>query len=140
MEHLAILNKKWKLLTKILSGEKTIESRWGNKYKKTLYNKIKKNDIIYFKESGKPVTVKAIVKKVLFFNNLNKNKIKQILQNYGKQICIPNFYIAEVFRKNFCVLIFLKDVHKIKPFNINKKGYGIMTSWICIDGINKLKK
>ncbi|MBI1972386.1 ASCH domain-containing protein, partial [Candidatus Woesearchaeota archaeon] len=44
MDHLAILKKKW--LEKILSGEKTIESRWY-KQKITPYQKIAKGDTAY---------------------------------------------------------------------------------------------
>ena len=77
MEHIAILNKKLRLLEKIISGNKTIESRWY-KSKKRPYKNIKKEEIVYFKNSGESVTIKTIVEKVLFFNNLNKSKIKNI--------------------------------------------------------------
>ena len=33
----------------------------------------------------------------------------------------------------------VKDVKEINPFNINKKGYGLMSAWISVDDINKLK-
>ena len=56
MEHLAILSKHSRLLAKILSREKTIESRWY-KFKKTPYKNIAIGDTIYFKESGEPVTL-----------------------------------------------------------------------------------
>ena len=62
---------------KILSGEKTIESRW---YKKKIapYNKIKESDKVYFKESGqKFVTTSGITKKVLFIDNLDESKIME---------------------------------------------------------------
>ena len=64
MDHLAILAKESKLLGKILSGRKKIESRWS-KFKRTPYGNIIKGELIYFKDSGKPVTVKAKVSKVL---------------------------------------------------------------------------
>ena len=58
MDHLAILAKKRNLLPKIISGEKTIESRWY-KFKKTPYNNISIGDTVYFKDSGEPANVKA---------------------------------------------------------------------------------
>ena len=65
MEYLAILSKQSRLLAKILSREKTIESSWY-KFKKTPYKNIAIGDTIYFKESGEPVTAReAQVSKVL---------------------------------------------------------------------------
>jgi len=31
-------------------------------------------------------------------------------------------------------------VEKIKPFNIDKTGFGAMSAWISVDDINQLKK
>jgi len=143
MRHIAIMRKSWGLLPKILTGEKTVESRWyKNKY--TPWNKIKQGDIVYFKDSGEPVSVKAGVSKVLQFENLNKNKRKGILDKYAKTDLGVKELTPEiknyVFNKNYCILIFFKNPKKIKPFNINKSGYGAMASWICVENISKIKK
>ena len=75
MEHIAILSKKRKILDKIISGEKIIESRWY-KFKKTPFEVISAGETVYFKESGEPVSAKAKVQKALFFKDLNLEKIK----------------------------------------------------------------
>ncbi len=139
MEHIAILSKERKLLAKILSGEKTIESRWY-KFKRTPYKTIYVGETVYFKDSGEPVTAKAIVEKALFFEDLDYSKIKNVLENYGKQICIPLSSAEKLVGKNYCTLVFLKDVEKIDPFNINKTGFGLMSAWICVEDVEKLKK
>ena len=54
MDHVAIMNKSWGLIPKILSGSKTIESRWY-KTKRTPWDKIAKGDTVYFKNSGEQV-------------------------------------------------------------------------------------
>lgn len=138
MDHLAILAKKRKLLSKIISGEKTVESRWY-KFKRTPYDNISAGDMVYFKDSGDPATVKAKVSKVLFFQDLNLEKIKEILEKYGKNIGIPSSYAPELAGKNFCTLIFLNEVEEIKPFQIDKTGYGLMAAWITIDDIRRIK-
>ncbi|MDP3698665.1 MAG: hypothetical protein Q8R47_03690 [Nanoarchaeota archaeon] len=138
MEHLAILSKQSKLLAKILSGEKTIESRWY-KFKKTPYENIAASDVIYFKESGEAVTARAGVAKVLFVNHLDEEKIEKLLEQYGKEIGVSMTYAEKVNGKNFCTLIFLEKVERIEPFEINKKGYGLMAAWITIDKIEKIK-
>lgn len=138
MDHLAILAKERKLLAKIKTGEKTIESRWY-KFRRTPYHHISKDDTIYFKDSGEPVTIKAEVAQVLFFADLDENKIKEIIQEYGERICLSPSYVPKLIGKKYCILIFLKDVKSLLPFHINKKGYGIMSAWITLKDINSLK-
>lgn len=139
MEHLAILNRKLKLLPKILNGEKTIESRWY-KFRKDPYKRILPNETIYFKNSGEPVTVKARVKDILFFDNLENAQIKNILEKYGKQIGVDISYADKLQGKIYCTLIFLRNVEEIEPFNIDKKGYGNMAAWITVESIEQIKK
>lgn len=138
MDHLAILNKKRKLLAKIISGEKRIESRWY-KFRRTPFNIIKEGESVYFKESGGKVKVKAVAKKVLFFKDLNKDKIKEILETYGKEIGVGLEYLASVKDKRYCTLIFLDKVENIGEFKVNKAGYGNVAAWISVDNIEKLK-
>ena len=137
MDHLAILKKRW--LEKILSGEKTIESGWY-KQRRTPYQKIAKGDIIYFKESGKPVTTKATVQEALFFDALTEEKLKDILQTYGKQIGMTFDAIPSLLNKSYCTLVVLQNVEKIDSFTINKKGFGNMAAWITVEDIDQIKK
>ena len=142
MEHLAIMHKSWNLTNKILTGEKKIESRWyKNKY--FPWDNIKENEIIYFKDSGDQVNIKAQASKILQFDNLNHNKVKEILYKYAKYDGIEADkidYFYELFKdKKYCILIFLKNVQKIQPFDINKKGFGIMSAWITLKNIKKIK-
>ncbi|MFH0712935.1 MAG: ASCH domain-containing protein [Candidatus Micrarchaeota archaeon] len=142
MEHIAIMKKTWGLTRKILSGEKKIESRWY-KHKRSLWNKIHAGDIVYFKDSGEPVSIKATIEKVLQFDNLTPKKVGNILQKYGVDDGItpkdiPKFF--KMFRdKKYCLLIFLKNPQKVPPFNIDKTGYGAMTAWITINNVNQIK-
>jgi len=138
LDHLAILSKKGDWLAKILSGEKTIESRWY-KHKKGPYGTIKAGDTIYFKESGEPVTAKARVEKALFFADLYPATIQKILDDYGKQICLQNYTLEAYKRTNYVTLVFLVDVKAIEPFKINKKGYGLMAAWITVDSIDRIR-
>lgn len=150
MDHIAILrkaiiSKNDNLLEDILAGTKTIESRWYvNKI--SPWNKIRKNDLVYFKESGRQVIAVAEVLKVLQFENLNKDITNQIIENYGKQIA-PHSTESEFeswakreSKKRYCILIFLENVKKIKPFNIDKKGYGISSAWLAVENIGKVKR
>ena len=143
MEHLAIMRKSWGLTDKILDGQKKIESRWYSvKYRP--WDKIKAGETVYFKDSGEPVRIKAEVSRAMQFADLTPKKVKEILDDYGKDDGIKNEKIPEFFErfkdKKYCLLIFLKNPIGIKPFEIDKTGFGAMSSWITIDDIAKIKK
>lgn len=143
MNHIAIMKKSWGLTQKILTGEKTIEERWY-KFKRAPYGVAKAGDIIYFKDSGKPVSVKAQVTKVLQFENLTPEKSQEIVKKYahadlgGKEITKE---IKEyTSNKNYCVVIFFENPKGVKPFEIDKKGFGLMAAWITVKSINEIKR
>ena len=140
MEHLAILEKKRKLLTKILLGEKTIESRWY-KSKVAPWGKIKAGETIYFKESGDPVRAKAEIAEVMQFY-LPQTDIPDLLEKYSKDICFNNprsELIQWCNQRKYAILLRLKRVELIEPFEINKRGFGLMAAWISVDRIEKIK-
>ena len=136
------MKKSWGLTHKIISGKKKIESRWY-KSKRSPWGKIKKGDTVYFKNSGEPVSIKAEVEKVISFSDLTPKKVKQILKEYGRddgieENKVPDFF--ELFKdKKYCLLIFLKNPERIKPFEINKTGFGMMSAWLVVEDIDKIK-
>ncbi|MDD2909843.1 MAG: hypothetical protein PHU74_02880 [Candidatus Pacebacteria bacterium] len=139
MDHVAILRKDWKLLPKILSGEKAIESRWYQT-KRAPFNKIKEGDFVYFKNSGEMVTAKAKVKKVLQYEIKGVSDLEFLVNKYGDKICLVDRDVSTWNSKiKYCILIFLKEVEKLKkPFNINKKGYGLNSAWLVVGNINQI--
>lgn len=143
MEHLAIMRKSWGLTGKILTGKKKIESRWYS-MKYPPFDKIKKGDLVYFKDSGEPVTIKAEVSDVKQFSGLTPEKVKSILDEYSEPDGIENHEVKNYFKifknKKYCILVFLKNPISVKPFKVNKKGYGLMSSWICLKNIDDIKE
>lgn len=143
MHHLAIMRKDWRLLPKILSGEKRIESRWYMA-RYAPWGRIKPGDTVFFKDSGDPVTVRAEVEKVLQFENYSESQLRDILDRYAGVggICFVNPK-EEVFewarKRKYCILIFLKNPRSIPPFHINKQGFGNAVAWICVDDIGRIK-
>lgn len=137
------MKKSRRLLPKIENGEKTVESRWY-KSRRSPWNKIQKGDRIYFKDSGDPVTVTAEVEKVLQFENLNPETVAVIVDTYGHTpgICFEDGEKAKetLAKAKYCLLVFLKGAHKVKPFKIDKSGYGLMSAWISVENIEKIRK
>lgn len=148
-DHVAILRKSKikqgdNLLEQILSGTKTIESRWYvNKI--APWGKIKTGDTVYFKNSGEPVVAKAKVKKVLQFELNTLEIARDIIRNYGKQIS-PKIsekeflkWYKEQPKKKYCILIFLEKSLRIPSFSITKKGFGSACAWLTVKDIHLLK-
>ena len=131
------------MVSKIKSGEKTIESRWYL-HKVLPWGNIEKGDIIYFKNSGEPIELMAQVRDVLQFEDLTQKKVDEIIQKYGQadglDIGKRDFFYELFKNKKYCLLIFLEKVKTVEHFEINKKGFGSMTAWITLDDIDRIKR
>ena len=105
---------------------------------------IKPGEIVYFKDSGEPITIKAEVEKVIQFSDLDPKKVKEIILTYGQADGLGIHEITKYFNrfkdKRYCILIFLKNPQKIEPFDIDKSGFGARSAWISIDHIYDIKK
>lgn len=141
MHHVAIMKKSWGLIPKILSGEKTIESRWYQT-RRTPWNKIKVGDRVYFKNSGERVIAQAEVSGVMQFEIRNLSDIKKVVKKYGKEIClINNDPKTWETRPKYCILIKLKNPKLIpKPFSINKQGFGSAAAWLTVKNITSISR
>lgn len=142
MQHVAIMNKTRGLLPKIVSGEKTIESRWYMN-RAVPWGRVSAGDTIYFKNSSEPVTVQAEVDKVMSLESLSPGRVKDVLDRWGSLIGIAEQQMPEYYQmfkdKRYCLLIFIKQAQEIEPFNINKKGFGAQAAWLCVPKIDQIK-
>lgn len=127
---------------KILSGEKKVESRWYLN-KSRPWDNISSGDTVYFKDSGSLIKIKATVERVLQFESLTRGKVNEILLKYGDGLGVSKEKIVEYFQmfknKRYCILVFLKNVEEVSPFDINKKGFGAMSAWITVEDIEEIK-
>ena len=143
MDHVAIMNKSWKLIPKILDGRKKIESRWSV-HKCSPWGRVNVGDKIYFKNSGESVFATATVDKVKSFSDLNYQKVSEIIHKYGGDggISVSNVEnsINWAREKRYCTLIYLNDPKEIKPFGVDKTGFGSGCAWIIVENIESIKK
>jgi hypothetical protein len=141
--HVAIMRKSWGLTSKILSGEKTFELRWY-KYRRPPWDSISADDTIYFKDSGEPVSISAKVYSVQQIHCSNQKERERILSKYARGDLgtpkIPPAIKNYVKNKSYCLIICLKNPKKIKPFAIDKRGFGAMSPWITVGDIEKIKR
>ena len=143
MDHVAIMRKSWGLIPKILDGRKKIESRWS-KNKCAPWGKVKIGDVVYFKNSGGPIVAKAKVSAVLYYKDLNPEKVRKIVRKHQGDGGISVGNLANTIKwasgKRYCTLVFLIKAGKVIPFNIDKKGFGIGAAWLCVGDINKIRR
>lgn len=150
MHHIAILKKSCvkkgdSLLADILEGKKTVESRWYIN-KVAPWNQIKAGDEVYFKESGSSIKVKTVVSKVTQYENLDPVKIKKIINEYGSKIAPSStqkeldIWSQGLNKKRYCILIFLANIEKVEPFEIDKTGFGSACAWMATQDINRLRR
>ncbi len=119
MKHIAILRQPF--FDMVLSGEKTIESRWSMN-KVAPYNKVKVGEIIYLKETGKDVTATAKVKQVRYYE-LTPERVEEISIKYGKEIVTDKFKDWQsTLHKKYCTLIWLEDVKKVEPIKVPRSN------------------
>lgn len=124
MKHLVILKQPY--FNMILSGEKTIESRWSV-HKIAPYNKVKIGDILYLKETGKNVYYKAICSDVKFFE-ITHEVINMIKEKYGDGIKMRDY--SDCYNKKYCSLIWISNIEKIEEMKV-KRSNG--AGWIIMD-------
>jgi len=140
MDHIAIMDPRRGLISKILSGHKTVESRWYQT-RRAPWDKIRAGETVYFKDSGKPVTAKAKVAKVLQFELKDLADARVVAKKYGKAIMLANSDPAKWGRlPRYCILVFLSHPTPIIPFAIDKTGFGAGAAWITISKVSGIKK
>jgi ASC-1-like (ASCH) protein len=140
MHHIAIMKKELGFLEKIISGQKTIESRWLGR-RSAPWKKVHAGDVIYFKNTGEMVSCRAVCRKVEYIELTGKHDCTQIVSEYGSQLGIGNAddFLKTITHKKYAALIYLEHVEVLsQPFNISKKGFGLQSSWMCVGDIQSV--
>lgn len=133
MDHVAILKKEWGLVPKILSGDKTLESRWL-KRRAAPWDKVQPGDTLYFKNAGEPVIARATVTKVLQYEIRSHQEALALMRRYAEkdlgEKTLPGAILNYIKGKRFTVFVFFDSAKKIQPFKINKRGFGLRCAWM----------
>lgn len=128
-KHLALFSGD--LGEKILSGEKSIESRFS-KAKIAPFAQISSGDLVYIKPVGKEIIGQFRVKKVIFYDGLTKEDLEEIRKKYKSELAVdPTFWLE----KEGCLyasLIFIGQTERFltPPVKINKKD---QRGWLVIE-------
>ena len=131
MKHLAIF--KGDGAEKILTGKKNIESRFA-KSKLAPFGVISSGDLVYIKTSGGEIIGQFRVKKVIFFDGLQKEDLIEIKTKYGKDLNVDQFYWKGKENAKFATLIFIGNSSRFitSPIKVIKKD---LRGWVVLTPI-----
>ncbi len=143
MDHVAYMNRSWKLIDAIIEGKKTIETRWY-KNRTIPWGRIHQGDEIYFKESGGLVRAQAKIARVEYYAQLNADSALNLFDEKWKNIAVTED-IARIVREKaknatYAIFIYLEDAREIEPFDIDKNGFGAQSAWLVCNSIADIKR
>lgn len=139
-DHVAIMRPSWRLIPEILAGRKTIESRWYQT-RRAPWGQIATGDTVYFKDSGKPVTAAARVAAVRQLEVKSLSDARRAVLEYGARIRIVERDPKKWPRlPRYCILIFLEDARAVRPFNVDKRGFGSAAAWLAVGRVARVRR
>src|SRR3989338_6120854 len=120
MKHLAIF--KGQGAEKILSGEKTIESRFASR-RIAPFGLISSGDLVYIKPSGGEIIGQFRVKKVITFDGLDIKDIQEIKERFGKGLSVDESYWQGKEDCRFGTIVFIGTSSRFltSPIKLVKK-------------------
>lgn len=124
-EHIAIISHRT-ILDKILSGQKTIESRFS-RVKTPPFGQIAPGDVVHLKLSGSLVIARATVAEVKEYENLTPAVIENLASYYAKELALSDDFLARKLESRFATLIFLEKVETCEPWSYKQEG---RSGWI----------
>ncbi|MBI2018902.1 ASCH domain-containing protein [Candidatus Daviesbacteria bacterium] len=130
MKHLAIF--KGDGAKKILSGKKTIESRFS-KRRNPPFGQIATGDLVYIKPSGEDIIGQFRVKKVIFYDGLDLSDLSNLRKRYGRQLAAGEGYWQQKQDSRYGTLIFIGEVDPFitSPIKFPKKD---LRGWVVLEG------
>jgi hypothetical protein len=123
--HLAIFTEPF--LSKILSGEKTIESRFSRN-RCAPYGEIHDGDVILLKEVAGPICGIALARRIWCFELMDE-PIDRIRHRFGARICADDGFWEARADAHYATLIELDVPAAIEPISLDKRD---RRGWVCL--------
>lgn len=128
VRHLAILREPY--LSRILAGEKTIESRFL-RVRAAPYGCVTAGDTLLLKRASGPIIATAQAARVVTFDDLTPVRIEALLERYAAELGLDDDIRARASRSRYAVLIWLADVALISnPPTISKRD---RRAWVVLE-------
>lgn len=122
--HMAIMIEPY--LSWVLSGKKTIESRFSQR-RTAPYNKVKKRDIILLKKSGGDIMGVFEAGAVYYYDSLDPYSISALKNQYNERICGSDEFWQSRQICKYASLIEINALFVLEPIKVKYKN---RSSWI----------
>ncbi len=140
MDHVVYLDFKAKEMESLLQGTKKMVIR-GATGRKMPYGRVNEGDILYFINNNAEGVVKAkgIVDFVLNSDKMTKDESLALIQQYQSELQLTDSQLKRWSGKRYLVLIRVKDVKEVQPFEIDKSDFGNMDDWLQVGEISSVQ-
>ena len=141
MDHVVYVDAKAGELEKLLAGEKTMIIR-GATGRKLPHGRVHPGDRLFFIQNKGDGLVRANAEVSAVFNSeklTEEESVACVEANQAKLNLSPE-QVKRWAGKRYLVLIEVKDVQPLEPFEIDRSGYGNMDDWLPVEMIDRVKK
>jgi ASC-1-like (ASCH) protein len=128
--HIAIMREPY--LTRVLAGQKTIESRFL-RVRSLPYDRVSAGDQIGLKRVGGPISAVAPVTAVRQYADLTPERIAALVAQFGADLRLDPDFIARIRDRRYAVLIWLGAVRPLPtPIQYAKRD---RRGWVTLEHI-----
>ena len=141
MDHIVYLDARAKELDLLLSGKKTMIIR-GATGRKMPYGRVNRDDILYFINNNSEgfILARAKVQSVLNSDKMTEEESARFVESHQGKLQLSGKQYERWAGKRYLVLIEVRDVKKVEPFQVDKSNYGNMDDWLPVEQIEKVKR
>jgi hypothetical protein len=139
MDHVVYVDARENELDKLLDGRKKMIIR-GATGRKLPYGRVNKDDVLYFinNDGSGLIKAKGVVESVYNSDKMSKDEsIKLVKMNQDKLKLSENQF-KRWGGKRYIVLIEVRDIEPVTPFEIDRSNFGNMDDWLFIQDINRV--
>ncbi len=139
MDHVVYVDAKAKELENLLEGKKRMVLR-GATGRKLPYGRVQVGDCLFFILNNGDGFVRAIAHVTSVFNSekLSEAESHRVIEENQELLQLTPQQFQRWAGKRYLVLIGVDLAVPIKPFPIDRSGYGNMDDWLPVGDINKV--
>ena len=141
MDQVVYVDTKARELEKLLSGEKTMIIR-GATGRKLPHGRVHPGDRLFFIQNKGDGMVRACAEVSAVFNSekLTEEESNSMVEMNQRKLNLTPEQVRRWAGKRYLVLIGVKDVQALEPFEIDRSSYGNMDDWLPVEVIERVKK
>lgn len=129
--HIAVMVQPY--LSRVLDGEKTIESRYSVNMVAP-FGKVKTGDIVLLKKSGGDIVALFEAGKIRYFKLTDSSDLWRIRSKYNDRLVIEDWFWETKKESRFATLIDINELFVLPRFKINKRN---RAAWMTLGFLNR---